>query len=190
MRHGETETNRNHIWQGSQDIPLNANGRKQAEEAALIVKDINPEFVITSNLTRAIETGEIAAKLAGKARFIIDPELRERNCGEVEGLTTLEIQEKYGIKMDMTSREVDSIPGAEPYKDFEARVMSALQKIYTEYNGRRVLLVSHGGVIRSFYETTIGKLPSGIVFKNCSILSLRLNDNNWTLLDKYNTIQI
>lgn len=190
MRHGETDTNRNHIWQGSQDIPLNATGRKQAEEAAIIVKHINPEFVITSNLSRAIETGEIAAKYAGEARFIIEPELRERGCGEVEGMTTSEIAEKFGIRMNMTSRELDNIPGAEPYKAFEERVLSTIQKIYTEYAGRKVLLVSHGGVLRTFHETTLGNLPSGIAFGNCAILSLRFDSGRWTLVDKHNTMQI
>ncbi len=190
MRHGETDTNKNHIWQGSQDIPLNATGRKQAEEAALIVKDINPEFVITSNLSRAIETGEIAAKYAEKARFIVNPELRERACGEVEGMTTSEIQEKFRIQMTMTSTMLDKIPGAEPYREFEKRVMSAMQNIYNEYAGRRVLLVSHGGVLRTFYEATIGKLPPGIAFKNCAILSLRMDRNRWMLLDRYNTVEI
>lgn len=190
MRHGETDTNRNHIWQGSQDIKLNAAGRKQAEEAALIIRDINPEFVITSNLSRAIETGEIAAKYVEKARFIINPELRERACGEVEGMTTSEIREKFGMNMSMTSSEVDRIPGAEPYVNFAGRVMSAMQKIYSEYSGRTVLLVSHGGVLRSFYETTMGQLPQGIVFNNCAILSLRRDGNKWALVDKHNTMHI
>lgn len=190
MRHGETNTNRNHIWQGSQDIPLNENGREQAREVARIVREINPEYVITSNLSRAIETGELAAHLVKDARFIIDPDLRERNCGEAEGLTTEEISKRYGISMTMTSRELDNVPGAEPYEDFAGRVISTLEKIYNRYGETKILLVSHGGVIRTFYEETTAKLPNGIVFNNCSILSLVMHNNSWVIRDKYNTHQI
>lgn len=190
MRHGETNTNRNHIWQGSQDIPLNENGREQAREVARIVREINPEYVITSNLSRAIETGELAAHLVKDARFIIDPDLRERNCGEAEGLTTEEISKRYGISMTMTSRELDNVPGAEPYEDFARRVISTLEKIYNRYGETKILLVSHGGVIRTFYEETTAKLPNGIVFNNCSILSLVMHNNSWVIRDKYNTHQI
>lgn len=190
MRHGETETNRNHIWQGSQDIPLNDNGRRQALEAALLVREIDPEFVITSNLSRAIETGDLAATYSKKAKFVVDPNLRERGCGAVEGLTTTEIQEKFNIHMEMTSTQLDNIPGAEPYNAFIDRIMTAMQKIYTEYSGRRVLVVSHGGVLRALYDENIGNLPGGMVFRNCAILSLHMENNRWSILDKYNTAQI
>lgn len=190
MRHGETDTNRNHIWQGSQDIPLNDAGREQARIASEIVREIDPDIVITSNLSRAIETGDIATQFSVKARYIVNPRIRERTCGELEGLTTSEILDRYGIRMDMTSREVDSIPGVEPYGDFKARVVSELKNIYREYEGKKILVVSHGGVIRNFYETEIGYLPSGMVFRNCSILSLKLSGEKWEILDKYNTTQI
>ena len=191
MRHGETETNRNHIWQGSQDIPLNDTGREQAREASLIVKEINPEYVITSNLARAIETGRIAAQFSENPRFIVNPELRERACGAVEGLTTLEIKEKYGISMTMTSKELDNIPGAEPYSHFARRIMSALNEIYENYSGKRILVVSHGGVLRSFYNNAIASLPAhGMNFRNCAIISLRMSNGKWELLDKHNTLNI
>lgn len=191
MRHGETDTNRNHIWQGSQDIPLNEMGREQAREASSIIDEIRPEVVVTSNLSRAIETGEIASQHSRNARFIIDPDLRERNCGTLEGLTSSEIKEKFGVFMNMTSRDIDGLPGVEPYQAFTERIHSALQKTYSKYEGKRVLVVSHGGVLRSFYETSIGGyLPNGMVFNNCAILSLRLMNGKWSILDKYNTLQI
>ncbi len=191
MRHGETDTNRNHIWQGSQDIPLNKTGREQAREASLIVREIDPHFVITSNLSRAVETGKIAAQYAKNARFIINPELRERACGAVEGLTTSEILDKYGISMTMTSTELDKVPGAEPYDQFARRVMWALNDIYEKYAGKRVLIVSHGGVLRSFYNNAIGILqPNGMHFRNCAIISLRMSNGRWELLDKHNTMNI
>ncbi len=191
MRHGETDTNRNHIWQGSQDIPLNDTGREQAREASLIVKEINPQYVITSNLARAIETGRIAAQLAESPRFIVNPGLRERACGAAEGLTTSEIKEKYGISMTMTSMELDNIPGAEPYTHFASRIMSTLNDIYKNYSGKRILVVSHGGVLRSFYSNAIATLPAnGMHFRNCAIMSLRMEEGKWELVDKYNTLNI
>lgn len=190
MRHGETDTNRNNIWQGSQDIPLNETGREQARKASIIVSEFKPDFVITSTLSRAIETGEIAARNVANARFIVDPEIRERECGEVEGLTTAEIQERYHLSMTMTSRQLDAIPGAEPLDRFVARIKDAMDRIYDEYSGKKVLVVSHGGVIRAFYQQNLGLLPSGMVFGNCAILSLQKLNRKWSLVDKYNTFKI
>lgn len=190
MRHGETDTNKLHIWQCSMDEPLNDAGRSQAESASSIVSEINPDIVITSNLRRAKETARLAASRLNGIEFVEETGLRERSCGEAEGLTTTEILEKYGIRMEMISTDVDRIPGAEPYDEFLQRIMASLERIRTEYSGKKVLIVSHGGVMRTFYNHSVGTVPSGIVFRNCSLISIRKENGSWEIVDKHNTEQI
>lgn len=190
MRHGQTETNRLHIWQCSMDEPLNDVGRSQAESVSSIIGEINPEIVITSNLKRAVETARIASGRLDDVEFVVEKDLRERSCGEAEGLTTPQILDRYGIRMEMINSDVDRIPGAEPYSEFLSRITGAMDRLRIEYEGRKALIVSHGGVMRTFYNTCIGPVPSGVVFRNCSILSLRKENGTWEIIDKLNTEQI
>lgn len=190
MRHGETETNRNHIWQGSIDENLNENGRVQARYAAKLVNEINPGIIVSSSMLRARETAKIASEYLNGVEIKIEPGIRERSCGAAEGLNTGEILDRFGVRMDITSEEVDRIPGAEPFEEFLGRVVSTIESIYDKYHNEKVLIVSHGGVIRAFYNHRIRTLPPGIVFKNCSIISMSRNGGSWEVVDKYNTEQI
>ena len=61
IRHGQTDWNRDDKLQGSSDIPLNAQGREQAHEAAGILADGGWEVVVSSPLQRARETAKIIA---------------------------------------------------------------------------------------------------------------------------------
>lgn len=169
------------------DEPLNDTGRMQAKNISGIVADIRPSFIITSNLRRAKETARLAANDLDDAEFIVEPDIRERGCGVAEGLTSQEILNRYGIRMDMSSSEVDRIPGAEPFEKFQNRIVSAMEDLYGRFDGKRVLLVSHGGVIRTFYSHSISKVPTGLVFRNCSLISLRRDNGFWEVVDKYNT---
>lgn len=172
------------------DEPLNDNGRMQAREASRVVSEIRPEFVIYSTLQRARETAMIAAGDLEDVEFLSEPDIRERGCGNAEGLTTDEILDRFGIRMEMSSSEVDRIPGAEPLDAFRDRIMAAMGRLYEEYRNRRVLLVSHGGVMRTFYNQSYSGLPEGIVFRNCSIISLARAGDLWRIVDKHNTAQI
>src|SRR5690625_1000475 len=61
VRHGQTDYNRQHLFQGSSDIPLNDTGREQAHQALATATPVAWDAVITSPLARAQETGRIIA---------------------------------------------------------------------------------------------------------------------------------
>lgn len=190
MRHGETEKNRMHVWQCTTDSPLNENGKNQAREAIPVINSIQPEYVITSSLSRAKETARIACSSLENVEYIEEKRFMERSCGSVEGMTTDEIRQKYGLTMDIVRAEIDIIPGVEPYTHFLGRVMEAVEHYTREFAGRKVLVVSHGGVMRTFYDHNIAPIPHGMVFRNCSIISVAKNSHSWELVSKYNTEQI
>lgn len=190
MRHGETDTNRRHIWQCSMDEPLNDNGREQARQAAGFVGRLKPEVIVSSNLQRARETAEIVAAILDGVEIKVDSGIRERGCGKAEGLTAEEIFLKFGFRMEMTSSSLDAAPGAEPYAEFAGRVVGALNALYDKYGTTRVLAVCHGGVMRTFYNEQINPIPMGMVFRNCSIISTHRNNGRWSILDRYNTENI
>lgn len=190
MRHGETENNKANIWQCTRDVPLNENGRAQARETIPIINSIKPEYVITSSLSRARETASIACSSLENVEFIVEERLQERSCGLAEGMTTSEIREKFGLTMELTRTEIDRIPGAEPYAEFRKRVMEAIEQYSTELVGKKVLIVSHGGVMRTFYDHGIAPMSDVHSFRNCSIISVARNSHSWELIDSYNTGKI
>lgn len=62
MRHGRTDWNERNKLQGRTDIPLNAAGRKMAEEAAAVYKNVPLDVCYCSPLARARQTAEIFFK--------------------------------------------------------------------------------------------------------------------------------
>ena len=85
MRHGKTDWNEQHKLQGRTDIPLNDDGIKMAEAAALKYKDVHFDICYCSPLKRAKKTAEIL--LAGRDIPIIsDDRLVEMSFGKDEGV--------------------------------------------------------------------------------------------------------
>jgi len=84
VRHGQTDWNieKKHT-QGHTDIPLNENGKKQAEQLAQSISNLKIDKIISSDLLRAKETAEIINKKFGSPIFF-DERMREINYGILE----------------------------------------------------------------------------------------------------------
>jgi probable phosphoglycerate mutase len=93
-RHGQTDWNLEHRWQGWADPPLNATGRAQAAELGEAMTGRGIAAVVSSDLRRAAETAEIAAARLGLP-VELDSRLREVDVGEWSGLTSSEVEARY-----------------------------------------------------------------------------------------------
>jgi probable phosphoglycerate mutase len=93
VRHGQTDWNLAHRWQGHVDIPLNETGRRQARLLARRLETLPIKAIYTSDLIRASETANIVAEPLGILP-IPDPALRERNGGKFQSLTFDELEEQ------------------------------------------------------------------------------------------------
>jgi probable phosphoglycerate mutase len=163
-RHGETEWNRIGRWQGATDIPLSDHGRAQAGSLAERLRDLRIARVHASQLSRALETAQIVATRLALPAPISDPRLRERGYGAFEGLTRHECAERFpGVwERYLADRRVVP-PGAEP----QAEVVERITAVMTEIAGRvgdlpgsgAILVISHGGTIRSFVHAITGVIP-------------------------------
>jgi len=144
VRHGETEWNRAGRCQGIADIELNENGRKQVGELAESLKDHNISAIYSSDLKRAIETAWAIAEHHGLT-INIDPDLREMNQGELEGLSFPKIREDYShiLKNWRESPETLRIPGGESLKELEDRALKVFNKVHKRHPGQTVVVVSH-----------------------------------------------
>lgn len=95
IRHGETEWNRASRFQGIRDIPLNDNGKRQAEKAAYFLKEIDLDFAISSPMLRPKETAEIILKYHPNIQLELQPQLIEICHGLWEGKLETEIEAEF-----------------------------------------------------------------------------------------------
>jgi broad specificity phosphatase PhoE len=164
-RHGETDWNREGRWQGWADPPLNETGRAQARQLADDLRETSFDAVYASDLRRAFETAEILAAPHGVA-VVADAGLREIDIGSWSGLTRPEIDARFpGGKR----------PDGETHEQHGARVRAAVVRIAREHLGERILLVTHGGTIRSIHDV-ISDLPYHPV-PNCHVLEAHFRDD-------------
>jgi probable phosphoglycerate mutase len=173
VRHGETEWNRERRIQGSTDIPLNETGRLQAFMAAELLRRRAWSAVYTSPLSRAAETAEVIARELGVRAPIPVAQLVERHYGEAEGLSDTELAARYP--------DGAIVPGREPRDQLTARVMSALTGIARDHPDDAVIVVSHGGVIRTVLDTVDPSGHHGRI-SNASIHSFDFGSDGWRLI--------
>lgn len=148
IRHGLTDWNMLGKIQGRSDIPLNDEGRRQADLLAerLLREPYAWDFLISSKLSRAEETGRIIASRLNIPMLAPDVRLNERSYGEVEGLTLEERESKWGH--DWNSREL----GQEKDEEITARALAFMEDMGKTYPGKNMLVVSHGGFLAQLYR--------------------------------------
>ena len=140
IRHGQTDWNAAQRIQGSTEVPLNDTGRGQATDAVGALSDYGWDFGVSSPLSRASETADlIAAGLRiDVARRI--PSLVERDYGPAEGLTA-------GPELEAL-RIPSGFRGAESETRVASRGVGALTLLAEDHPGARIIVVSHGTLLR------------------------------------------
>jgi broad specificity phosphatase PhoE len=151
VRHGETDWNADGRLQGHTDRPLSDYGRRQARQLAGDLEDEELEAIYSSDLARARETAEIVGERLDLP-VVLDPDLREKDWGTWEGLTSVE-------------RDRVEFVG-ETTEAHQERILRALRRIAERHAGdARVLVVTHGGSMRRVQTAAMGMaLP---VVENC-----------------------
>jgi probable phosphoglycerate mutase len=159
VRHGQTDWNHEQRYQGQRDIPLNETGRRQARELALALQHEAIDAIYCSDLIRAKETAQIIARPLA-LEVIPDPRLREMSFGRWEGRTFSEIYRDYPEQFEEWFRHTSdyTVPGGESVNLLLERFRALMEDISRKHAGT-VLLVTHGGVMRSFLYSILGQDP-------------------------------
>ena len=160
VRHGLTDWNVKGRLQGQSDIPLNKEGEKQAVEAAKKhFKKIKFAAIFSSDLVRAKRTAEIIA-LEKKMAVETSTLLRERDFGPFEGRHFNEVMKELRLDIQsfrvLTDKEAESL-GIESDAKLMERFLRFLREVAVAYQGKKILVVTHGSVMRVFL-TKIGYL--------------------------------
>jgi broad specificity phosphatase PhoE len=139
LRHGETDWNAQNLSQGAVDIPLNDTGLAQARSASLMLRNKGIRHIISSPLSRARVTAEIAAAQLGLP-LQFDDGLKEVSFGIMEGKPMSEWFQPW----------VDGLltpDGAESFPALTRRAVAAINRCITR--PPVVLVVAHGALFRA-----------------------------------------
>jgi probable phosphoglycerate mutase len=156
IRHGETEWSRSGRHTGRTDLPLTEYGEAQARALAPALAGEHFALVLTSPLTRARRTAE----LAGLAGVEIDDDLVEWDYGAYEGLTTAEISAELGRPWTIFG---DGVPAGEgeTVTQVGARTDAVLARVRPVVEaGGQVALVAHGHLLRVLAARWLGLPPT------------------------------
>ena len=179
IRHGETDWNRQHRFQGQIDVPLNALGLEQARRLGERLAGEAIDHLVASDLTRARQTAQALVSRHGLA-LQVEPLWREQSFGLLEGLDVPTIQHQHAdLWARWTRHEADfALPqGGESNAGFHARVMQALQALLAAHAGARIAVVTHGGVLDMLWRTVQGQPLSGP--RDCEIPNTGINRLRW-----------
>jgi len=176
LRHGRTESNAAGRLMGHLDEALAPVGRHQAAAAARGLQGRGISAVYASDLRRAFDTACIVAEALQLPVTAVSG-LREINVGDWAGLTQDEIQRRdpqtYAtVRADPAG---NGPPNGESEAEMADRVWQALDSIAAAHAGETVLVVSHGGPLRSIVGRTIGQsqvASSVFAFDNCGSMVL------------------
>ena len=148
IRHGETMWNREKRLQGHIDIGLNEVGLQQADRLAKSLVDKKISAIISSDLSRAIDTAKPIA-LHHQLELSLDPALRERHYGVMQGLSYQEILHHHPQHHQAwKKRDIHFQPeNGESLAQFNDRVVTAILSWVKKYAGQEIAIVAHGGVL-------------------------------------------
>ena len=180
VRHGETAWTVSRQHTGSTDIPLTENGERAAAGLAPRLARERFALVLCSPLLRARRTAELAG--FGDGRAVLDPDLRELDYGDYEGLTTAEIRaQRPGWDLWR-----DGCPGGETVGDVAVRAARAIARARAA--GGPVLIVAHGHLLRTLAAVALELDPNAgrHLVLDPGTISIVGHEHEWPALKRWN----
>lgn len=188
VRHGQTSWNVEMRAQGHRDIPLDEEGERQAIRLVRSFEDVRIDRIVSSDLSRAMQTADPVAKWMGLG-VELRADLRERSFGTWEGIQF----SKFIPQMTPAERENynDAAnfrpPNGESFVDVWERLDGFVSDLATEY--RDVLVVTHGGtgsvLVAKLIQAGVASARS-FRFGNTGITTLARRSDGHYVIMRYN----
>ena len=144
VRHGQTAWNKEEIFRGRTDVPLDETGLKQAELAGEYFKGIEIGAIYSSPLSRALQTAQKIAQF-NDLKVQPLPGIIDMSFGNWEGRPHQEIREKDSktYRQWVEEPHLVRLPGGESLDDVRVRAMAALEEVIRDHSGKTLVIVSH-----------------------------------------------
>jgi glucosyl-3-phosphoglycerate phosphatase len=186
LRHGRTNWNATGRFQGQLDAPLDVIGRAQAEAAAIAVAPMQPDLLVCSDLSRAMDTAAAVGAECDLAPHV-DSRLREIFLGAWEGLTRAEAKAQFPEEYTRWQTGEDARRGGgETYAEVGARCVESINEWLEKAGpGSLVVAVTHGSAARATIGTCLGMAPDAwwrlAPLSNCRWAMLADMGRGWRL---------
>ena len=160
VRHGTTEWVETELLHGITDIPLNDKGRRQAADAAKVLKNANASLLYSSPLSRCLGTAEEISKTTGLEPILVK-ELAEIDFGWLEGtrIRAHDVKDYGKLQERFDHWKFNLIRGisGESRRSLVRRVRAGLARILDESAGKTVIVVAHSGIFNTILMYYYGK---------------------------------
>ena len=181
IRHGETEWNSQKRMQGHSNSDLSEVGRGQIQELGELMKNVSFDHIYSSDSLRARQTAEAITQYSGHT-LQFDQRIREKNLGVFEGLTSTEAKERHPeiYRLFKTAGANYVIDEGESTQQLLERALEFIEEIRLRHPQERVVMVTHGGVVRVLMKHALGlsiDSPTRFIIKNTGIFGLIWNEN-------------
>lgn len=178
FRHGMTTWNKEKRFQGHLDIPLSPEGEEQARELHAVLGPISFDYILTSDLSRAKKTAEIALGTRD-VPMLSSPELREANLGEAQGKNHQEAKELWGenvLKKWFHATEDMKFPGGESKAEALVRFKNHITDFLAKHQAQSVAVSTHGYIIYRLLCQISDTNPENLTIKNCQAFEIDIDD--------------
>ncbi len=146
MRHGEAMSNAASVLEtkGDPNNHLTEKGKQQVIEALSYLKTLKVDVVVSSPFVRTQETSQIISSML-EVPVVIEEDIREFDMGEFSGRPASDYLGHYGHNY----LHYDTRPqGGETHREMMHRSMKAVMSFEEKYQGKTILIVTHGGPAR------------------------------------------
>jgi len=150
IRHGQTDHNVDQRVMGRQPIPLNEIGKRQAQEIADHLRNVELAAVVSSPVLRARETAEAILKRHPDLKLTLDEGFSEIDYGEWVNLTISDIVVRYPDVWPAyhSNPAVAKIPGGESLVTARDRTFASILNLKKQHPDGKIVIVSHADVIK------------------------------------------
>lgn len=182
VRHTQTDANAKHYLQGQSDGVLNEVGEVQAASIAGHLRPFFIEKVYSSNQKRAVATATAIANEHGLS-VQTDPRLQEWNCGDWDAMPAadfIKMAKEKGLRASTLQP-----PNGENFQQVRNRAEAVLGDIFSQSEGKSVLICSHGDFIRSSIGVLMGieaDVVTNFLLDNASYSILECQQGSWKIL--------
>lgn len=172
MRHGEVDYNVKQLINGINNCSLNENGINQAKSKQEEVRELSIDIILCSPLERTKQTCQYAN--AENKPVIYEKRLVERDSKSMQ----YEPVEKLDMNIWYDANKEVIYKDSEGFKSILKRIYELLDEIKEKYQGKNILLVTHGDVCKAIYmyfnkqkQIDISKVNQ----KNCEIIHYKFD---------------
>ncbi|MCP1225063.1 histidine phosphatase family protein [Sebaldella sp. S0638] len=187
VRHGETLWNKEERIQGELDSPLTIKGIEDIQKLAGNLSGVEFDEVYSSELGRAYETASILSD--GRHRIKRLKEFNEKNFGDWQGMEIKEIYRKYPMQAEFYFNDIKNYNNkeinAESLEHALRRFVLGVRKIVKSLRTGNVLVVSHGTILKLFFNyidnKDVNELNEKDLMENTSFRVLKYCEGNLML---------